>query len=115
MTSKETREALLNSSHGAQVVLQQLNTSGQMHNPLDTSFQPDVQATNSDNRPLAILAMNIHTICSMSVLVVFKILKTQHGVSVLDFMLARNVFNLSMAIIGTRYVGINPINDFPQD
>ena len=115
MTSKETREALLNSSDGAQVILQQLNTSGQMHNPLDTSIQPDVQVKNTDNRPLAILAMNIHTICSMSVLVVFKILKTQYGVSVLDFMLARNVFNLSMAMIGTGSVGINPIHDFPKD
>jgi hypothetical protein len=114
MTSKETREALL--LNDSSVLLQQHNTSGQMHNPLDTSFQPQVaQVTNSDNRPLAILAMNFHTICSMSVLVVFKILKTQYGVSVLDFMLARNVFNLSMAVVGTRFAGINPINDFPKD
>jgi hypothetical protein len=51
----------------------------------------------------------------MSVLVVFKILKTQYGVSVLDFMLARNVFNLSMAVVGTSFAGINPIHDFPKD
>jgi len=85
-------------------------------NPLDTSIQiKEAQPINTDNRPLSILAMNIHVICSMSTLVTFKILKLDYGVSVLDFMLARNMFNLSMAVIGTRAMGINPIEDFPKE
>lgn len=87
-----------------------------MLNPLDTSIQiKEAQPINTDNRPLSILAMNIHVICSMSTLVTFKILKLDYGVSVLDFMLARNMFNLSMAVIGTRAMGINPIEDFPKE
>jgi len=85
-------------------------------NPLDTSIQiKEAPPINTDNRPLSILAMNIHVICSMSTLVTFKILKLDYGVSVLDFMLARNMFNLSMAVIGTRAMGINPIEDFPKE
>ena len=59
--------------------------------------------------------MNVTVLASMSVLVVFKTLKIQYGVSILDFMLARNVFNFCMAVILTRSVGINPLENFPKD
>ena len=58
--------------------------------------------------------MNIHTMCSMIVLVIFKSIRP-YGLTVLDFGLARNVFNFTTSMILSRFLNISPVKDFPSE
>ena len=60
---------------------------------LEPREQSKTLVKNKDNRVKAIIWMNIFTLCASIVNILFKYI-SKYGVSVLEFFLWRNVFNL---------------------
>lgn len=119
MRKKELQSALLNDSRRSNDM--------QRQGPLDTSFNAfdhpfvnksihsssDHQKAPMDNRHRAILFMNIQSICGCLAALIFKKIGRE-GVSILEFTLARNLFNFCMIQICLYYWKLNPIKDFPS-
>jgi hypothetical protein len=57
--------------------------------------------------------MNIQSLCGCFAVLVYKKIGRE-GVSILDFTLARNLFNFCMILICLYYWKLNPIKDFPS-
>lgn len=58
--------------------------------------------------------MNICALSSAANQIIFKAINSDGGVSVFEWMLSRNAFNLVAISILMKFLGINPFRDAPK-
>jgi hypothetical protein len=82
-----------------------------MTKPVDPTL--DVPAQSKDSRVKAVVFMNLFSFSQAWVSIIFKFCN-KNGVSVMEWMLWRNVFNFLVITVILKYLKVSVIKDAPK-